>query len=56
MVVSGDEVADVVLKQFESWEKKRKPMNRTADIKEWVPLSGIVLHGLISDLGKQLGR
>ncbi|EPE26452.1 adenosine-deaminase-containing protein [Glarea lozoyensis ATCC 20868] len=44
MDVSGDEIADAVLTQFDSWEKKRKPMNRADNVKEWVPLSGIVLH------------
>jgi tRNA-specific adenosine deaminase 1 len=48
MEVSGDEIADVVLKQFDSWEKKRKPLNRTDEVREWVPLSGIVVHGLLT--------
>jgi hypothetical protein len=45
MEVSGDEIADVVLKQFESWEKKRGPQLRTNGVREWVPLSGIVAQG-----------
>jgi hypothetical protein len=45
MEISGDEIADVVLKQFESWEKKRKPQVRTNGVREWVPLSGIVAQG-----------
>jgi len=45
METSGDEIADVVLKQFDSWEKKRKPVVRTNGVREWVPLSGIVAQG-----------
>ncbi|KAG9236093.1 adenosine deaminase/editase [Amylocarpus encephaloides] len=44
MAVSGDEIADVVLKQFETWEKKRRPLDRTNGTREWVPLSGIVFE------------
>jgi hypothetical protein len=46
MEVSGDEIADVVLKNFESWEKKRKPQVRTNGVREWVPLSSIVAQGI----------
>ncbi|TVY36809.1 tRNA-specific adenosine deaminase [Lachnellula occidentalis] len=42
MEISGDDIAHVVLKQFDSWEKKRKPVIRTNGVKEWVPLSGII--------------
>ena len=45
MEVSGDEIADVVLRQFDSWEKKRKPQVRTNGVREWVSLSGIVAQG-----------
>ncbi|TVY51114.1 tRNA-specific adenosine deaminase 1 [Lachnellula cervina] len=45
MEISGDDIADVVLKQFDSWEKKRKPIIRTNGVREWVPLSGIVAEG-----------
>jgi tRNA-specific adenosine deaminase 1 len=45
MEVSGDDIADVVLKQFDSWEKKRKPVVRTNGVREWVPLSGIIAQG-----------
>lgn len=43
--VDGDEIADAVLKNFGSWEKKRKPLVRTNGVREWVPLSGIVAQG-----------
>lgn len=42
MEISGDEIADVVLRQFDAWESKRKPLKRTNGVREWVPLSGIV--------------
>lgn len=46
MEVSGDDIADVVLKNFEKWEKKRKPLVVPGGLnKEWVPLSGIVAEG-----------
>lgn len=51
MEISGDDIAEVVLKQFDSWEKKRKPIIRTNGVREWVPLSGIVAEG-IADLPK----
>ncbi|KAL2069002.1 hypothetical protein VTL71DRAFT_15340 [Oculimacula yallundae] len=45
MSISGDEIADVVLKEFEKWPSKRKPLLRNQGVKEWVPLSGIVAQG-----------
>lgn len=45
MEKSGDEIADAVLKEFERWPKKRKPLTRSDGVKEWVPLSGIVAQG-----------
>ncbi|RDL41020.1 Adenosine-deaminase-containing protein [Venustampulla echinocandica] len=42
MEISGDEIADVVLRRFDAWESKRKPLKRTNGVREWVPLSGIV--------------
>jgi tRNA-specific adenosine deaminase 1 len=45
MEVSGDEIADVVLQQFEKLPQKRKPQDRGEGIQEWVPLSGIVAQG-----------
>lgn len=48
----GDAVAKAVLDNFDTWERKRKPLDRSAKKKgenddrdtarEWVPLSGIV--------------
>jgi hypothetical protein len=46
MGISGDEIAEVVLKEFEKWPTKRKPLVRSDGAKEWVPLSGIVVQGL----------
>ncbi|KAF4629033.1 hypothetical protein G7Y89_g9115 [Cudoniella acicularis] len=45
MEASADAIADVVLKEFDSWEKKRKPLVRTNGVREWIPLSGIVAQG-----------
>lgn len=45
MEVKADDVADVVLKTFDSLEKKRKPIVRGPGVQEWVPLSGIVAQG-----------
>merc|ERR1711939_420221 len=45
MDISGDEIADVVLREFDSWPNKRKPLLRSDGVKEWVPLSGIVAQG-----------
>ncbi|KAG4442068.1 hypothetical protein IFR05_002462 [Cadophora sp. M221] len=45
MDISGDEIADVVLREFDKWPNKRKPLLRSGGIKEWVPLSGIVAQG-----------
>jgi hypothetical protein len=42
MEISGDEIADAVLREFERWPKKRKPLARSDGVKEWVSLSGIV--------------
>jgi len=47
MEISGNDIADVVLKQFDSWEKKRKPLVRPNGVREWVPLSGIVAQGSV---------
>jgi hypothetical protein len=46
MEISGDAIAEVVLKEFEKWPAKRKPLVRSDGAKEWVPLSGIVAQGL----------
>ncbi|KAK0109856.1 hypothetical protein ONS95_002526 [Cadophora gregata] len=45
MDISGDEIADVVLREFGRWPNKRKPLLRNGGVKEWVPLSGIVAQG-----------
>ena len=45
MDVSGDDIADAVLKQFDKLPAKRKPQIRGDGVREWVPLSGIVAQG-----------
>ena len=45
MDVSGDEIAEAVLKQFDELPAKAKPLARGGGVKEWVPLSGIVAQG-----------
>ncbi|KAK2627124.1 hypothetical protein QTJ16_003090 [Diplocarpon rosae] len=42
MNISGDEVAEVVLREFDKWPAKRRPLVRSDGVREWVPLSGIV--------------
>jgi hypothetical protein len=45
MDIPGNEIAETVLKEFEKWPAKRKPLVRSDGLKEWVPLSGIVAQG-----------
>jgi tRNA-specific adenosine deaminase 1 len=45
MDVSGDDIAELVLKQFDALPGKAKPLVRSGGVKEWVPLSGIVAQG-----------
>jgi tRNA-specific adenosine deaminase 1 len=45
MELTGDVIADIVQKQFDKLPSKRKPQSRGNDIREWVPLSGIVVEG-----------
>ena len=47
MEISGDAIAEAVLKEFDKWHAKRKPLVRSDGSKEWVPLSGIVARGLL---------
>ncbi|KAF2433183.1 hypothetical protein EJ08DRAFT_647566 [Tothia fuscella] len=42
--VTGDDIAQCVINTFQSLPAKRKPRQRTDGKREWVPLSGIVLH------------
>jgi hypothetical protein len=46
MEISGDAIAEAVLKEFEEWPAKRKPLVRSDGAREWVPLSGIVAQGM----------
>ncbi|KAG8166553.1 hypothetical protein KVR01_002242 [Diaporthe batatas] len=46
MTTEADEVASLVLEQFERLPAKRKPSSRDNGTREWVPLAGIVArHG-----------
>ena len=40
----GNAVAAAVIKQFEALPKKAKPRTHEDGHREWIPLSGIVLH------------
>jgi hypothetical protein len=42
--MQADEIAKCVLETFDSLPAKGKPLQRSDGIKEWVPLSGIVLE------------
>ncbi len=46
MDISGDDIAEVVLREVDKWPAKRKPLVRSDGVREWVPLSGIVAHSL----------
>lgn len=46
MGVTGDDIADTVLKQFHDLPAKGKLQERGGGVKEWVPLCGIVAQGL----------
>lgn len=45
--VSPDEIASLVLEQFDRLPQKRKPAVRDNGIHEWVPMSGIVAEGTV---------
>jgi tRNA-specific adenosine deaminase 1 len=45
MDFSADDVAKVVLEEFDRLPIKRKPLVRGDGVREWVPLSGIVAQG-----------
>jgi hypothetical protein len=45
MDFSADDVAKVVLEEFDRLPTKRKPLVRGDGVREWVPLSGIVAQG-----------
>lgn len=46
MEVTGDAIAEIVLNQFNSLAKKRKPLQRANGPREWVPLAGVVAEGM----------
>lgn len=43
---TADEIAALVLEQFDRLPQKRKPAVRDNGIHEWVPLSAIVAEGI----------
>ncbi|OBT79892.1 hypothetical protein VF21_01658 [Pseudogymnoascus sp. 05NY08] len=45
MELTGDSIAETVLKKFNTLAKKRKPIQRADHKREWVPLAGIVAQG-----------
>jgi tRNA-specific adenosine deaminase 1 len=45
MATEADEVAAAVLETFNKLPAKRKPAVRDNGLREWVPLSGIVVKG-----------
>ncbi|KFX99198.1 hypothetical protein O988_03991 [Pseudogymnoascus sp. VKM F-3808] len=45
MELTGDSIAETVLKKFNALPKKRKPIQRADHRREWVPLAGIVAQG-----------
>ncbi|KFY66879.1 hypothetical protein V497_00662 [Pseudogymnoascus sp. VKM F-4516 (FW-969)] len=45
MELTGDSIAETVLKKFNTLPKKRKPIQRADNRREWVPLAGIVAQG-----------
>jgi hypothetical protein len=47
MELTGDSIAETVLKKFNTLPKKRKPIQRADHKREWVPLAGIVAQGFI---------
>jgi len=47
---AADEIASLVLEQFDRLPPKRKPAVRDNGIHEWVPLSAIVAEGTHTSL------
>lgn len=45
MAAEADDVASLVLEEFSKLPAKRKPAVRDNGLREWVPLSGIVVKG-----------
>lgn len=46
MATEADEIATAVLEEFRKLPAKRKPTVRDNGLREWVPLSGIVVKGV----------
>lgn len=47
MEVNADAIASVVLEEFRKLPAKRKPTVRDNGLREWVPLSGVVVQGVL---------
>ncbi|KAI0894145.1 adenosine deaminase/editase [Annulohypoxylon nitens] len=45
MTITPDDIAALVLKHYDALPAKRKPVVRSNDLREWVPLAGIVAQG-----------
>jgi tRNA-specific adenosine deaminase 1 len=45
MATDADNIASAVLEEFRKLPAKRKPAVRHNGLREWVPLSGIVVKG-----------
>jgi tRNA-specific adenosine deaminase 1 len=48
MATDADDIALVVLEEFRKLPAKRKPAVRDNGLREWVPLSGIVVKGILT--------
>ena len=46
MATEAEDVASLVLEEFSKLPAKRKPPVRDNGLREWVPLSGIVVKGI----------
>jgi tRNA-specific adenosine deaminase 1 len=48
MATDADDIALAVLEEFRKLPAKRKPAVRDNGLREWVPLSGIVVKGALT--------
>jgi tRNA-specific adenosine deaminase 1 len=48
MTATADEIANLVLQEYDKLPAKRKPVTRDNGLREWVPLSGIVAEGKLT--------
>jgi tRNA-specific adenosine deaminase 1 len=52
----ADDIAAVVLGEFRKLPAKRRPAVRDNGLREWVPLSGIVVRGTLATLSEGFVR